>query len=353
MMELKKFIPLSIKKFVIEKIQQNEINKEKSDFIKYLNSINYKNKVWILDACDHYNLGDQAILMAELDFLKDNFKEYEIISVGLNKYDRYICDIKRIVKTNDIIFLHGGGNFGNYYRNAERIRRNIIETFPSNKIVLFPQTIYFSNDEEGKKELKKSIDIYSQHKELILVAREKISYDLMKMNFLNNKVLLTPDIVLYLNKSKNDDHRNGALMCCRNDIEGMLTEQNKNYLVDILKKNFKSIKITDTVGGNTFNDVENKLNEFIKSELVITDRIHGMIFAAITGTPCIALSNYNYKVKGTYEWIKNLGYIKFVENIEEIPKFIDDIRKIEDIKYNNSEFKVKYEEIVKAINDRI
>lgn len=42
----------------------------------------------------------------------------------------------------------------------------------------------------------------------------------------------------------------------------------------------------------------NKYIKFRECELVITDRIHGMIFAAITGTPCIALSNY--KIKGTY-----------------------------------------------------
>lgn len=59
----------------------------------------------------------------------------------------------------------------------------------------------------------------------------------------------------------------------------------------------------------------NKFKDFQKSKLVITDRLHGMVFCAISGTPCIAFSNYNHKVKGTYDWIKDLDYIKYVDNI--------------------------------------
>ena len=53
---------------------------------------------------------------------------------------------------------------------------------------------------------------------------------------------------------------------------------------------------------------------------MITDRLHGMVFCAITGTPCIVLSNNHHKVKGTYEWIKHLDYIKYVTDIAEVMK---------------------------------
>ena len=57
--------------------------------------------------------------------------------------------------------------------------------------------------------------------------------------------------------------------------------------------------------------VIDKLQEFSTARLVITDRLHGMVFAAITGTACIAFRNYNYKIEGTYEWIEYLQYIQF------------------------------------------
>lgn len=82
--------------------------------------------------------------------------------------------------------------------------------------------------------------------------------------------------------------------------------------------------------------LEEKLNEFASSELVITDRMHGMVFAAITGTPCIALSNYNHKLKGEFEWLEHLGYIKYAKNLEEVLKLIDEIKPQIGVKHNYS-----------------
>ena len=50
-----------------------------------------------------------------------------------------------------------------------------------------------------------------------------------------------------------------------------------------------------------------------------------MIFAAITGSPCIAFNNKSNKVKGVYEWIKNNKYLKFVNEIEEFETAVSDM----------------------------
>ena len=39
-----------------------------------------------------------------------------------------------------------------------------------------------------------------------------------------------------------------------------------------------------------------KFREFSERNLIITDRLHGMIFAAITGTPCVAMDNISHKI---------------------------------------------------------
>lgn len=57
---------------------------------------------------------------------------------------------------------------------------------------------------------------------------------------------------------------------------------------------------------------------FKKAELVITDRLHGMIFCYITKTPCLVFQNNNHKVKGSYQWIKEKSNIKLIENFSEI-----------------------------------
>ena len=62
--------------------------------------------------------------------------------------------------------------------------------------------------------------------------------------------------------------------------------------------------------------VEKKLMEFSRAELVITDRLHAMLFAAITGTPCVAFDNSSKKVSGVYEWIRHLDYIALASSEE-------------------------------------
>ena len=50
-----------------------------------------------------------------------------------------------------------------------------------------------------------------------------------------------------------------------------------------------------------------------------------MVFSAITGTPCVAFSNYNHKVLGTYKWISKLPYIKFCDNVSELGSLVNSI----------------------------
>jgi len=53
---------------------------------------------------------------------------------------------------------------------------------------------------------------------------------------------------------------------------------------------------------------------------VITDRLHGMIFAFITGTPAIVLPNNNGKIEHSYDWISECGYICFLRSVETFPE---------------------------------
>ena len=76
-------------------------------------------------------------------------------------------------------------------------------------------------------------------------------------------------------------------------------------------------------------EVERKFDEFRRARLVITDRLHGMIFAAITGTPCIALNNSSGKVEGVWSlWLRHLDYVKFVREAADYVKFVREAAEI-------------------------
>lgn len=57
-------------------------------------------------------------------------------------------------------------------------------------------------------------------------------------------------------------------------------------------------------------------NNFKKSKVVVTDRLHGMIFCVITKTPCIALKSLDHKVVESYKWIKDLDYVELVDDLD-------------------------------------
>lgn len=92
-------------------------------------------------------------------------------------------------------------------------------------------------------------------------------------------------------------------------------------IVGLYDANFSDI---DTVLDDNLITLDNKvsyldelLNEVSCKRLMITDRLHGMIFAYITGTPAIVFSNSNHKVRECYEWIKDSGYIFYMDCYDE------------------------------------
>lgn len=352
-MNIKKYIPLSLKQRIIYYLSNNS---------KYSEKYNKEDKKIIIALAANYgNLGDLAITYAQNKFLKNNFKDYKIIEVPIDETYSCMKDLKKIVNREDIITIIGGGNFGNVYDDIEKERQFFIKQFPKNKIVCFPQTIDFTNDKDGEKSLKRAIKIYNNHKNLVLFAREEKSFNIMKENF-NNKVYLVPDIVMSLNEQKPIEKRENITICLRNDKENKIGEIEKNNLLNKLKEKYKEkIIFSDThigavkIDEKDRNKVLNKIwTTFKKSKLVITDRLHGMIFCFITGTPCIALPNSNGKIEATYKkWLKDVPYIKFIENIKDERIY----QEIEKILNENYEIKVKpkdkeYMELINVLKEK-
>lgn len=302
------------------------------------------NKAILVGVPHHCNLGDHAIAIAERKLIERYYKEYEYKEVAEENVHKCLDKICSYIGKEDIIFLHGGGNLGNEYLFTETGRRKVVKMFPENKIIVFPQTIYFQENESGKRELENSKEIYNSHKNLIFLARENKSYKIMQQCFPNNKIFLTPDIVTILQESKENTTRKGVLFIIRSDSESKVEIQFINDIEQITNNYYSSIGYTDTAKGGQIYEHKRKqkldemFEKYRKSELIITDRLHGMIFAVITGTPCIAIGNYNHKIRESAKWFKDFPYIKYIENnesLENIEKYIQNFKKIKNYQYNN------------------
>ena len=136
---------------------------------------------------------------------------------------------------------------------------------------------------------------------------------------------LMPDIVLSCSAEEfgvKPQPREGVLMCLRGDVEKSIPDSFWDALKESISQQGKNWLVTD-MGYDRIIDQSNradvvraKMQEFRGAELAVTDRLHGMVFAALSGTPCIVFGNYNHKVKSTYDWIQFLSYIRFADTVE-------------------------------------
>jgi pyruvyl transferase EpsI len=305
-----------------------KIDESKLESLGFRNVTKEDKKIFLALSANYGNIGDIAISIAQELMIKNIFPDRKIVEIPMSNALHYEDEIKKIMNDNDILTLIGGGNMGNIYLGYEQRRRFIIKLFKNNKTISFPQSIDFTDDEAGKTEFQNSINDYFQNKNLTIFAREQKSFDIMKANF-KNEVKLVPDIVFSLKdklpKPQNSTRQNITL-CLRNDKEKITSSNLQTSLACLLENNgFKNIFITDTYIGEV--KVEKKermtvfekcIKEFQNSKVVVTDRLHGMIFSVITNTPCIALDNSNHKISSTYNtWLKNIPTVKFMEEYDE------------------------------------
>lgn len=298
-------------------------------------------KIIVALAADYGNLGDIAITKAQVDFLKVNFPDYSIIPIPISRTYQELRTLRKKINRKDMITLVGGGNTGSLYPFIETQRQLIIKKFPNTPIIAFPQSIFYDKTPHDILLLKKARSLYGRHGDLTLFARDKRSFDFMQQHFPTSHISIAPDIVLWLNRldTKIIREKNLITIALRVDKESQLSPKNRAEFINSLKqRDWHVIEYDTNLGdilltGSRGNDELNRIwNQFLRSRFVITDRLHGVIFCVITGTPCIALDNSNGKVRAFHErWLKDVNYVVFsdslsIEGIEQSLYRLSDIR---------------------------
>ncbi len=301
------------------------------EVFRYFRAILFKEAI-LLQTPLHGNIGDHAIAEAERKYLNEigiTFCDYPWTE-GKEKL------LARFTPRGKLILIHGGGYLGQLWPNEEQRFRNTLLAYRKNRILVFPQTAYFDlKSEDGENCFQESKKIYESHPNLTILAREKQTFQLLKSHMPSVKTYLVPDMVMSLKWKKMDILREGALICIRNDKEKTLTEKDYFKLTAYIGEAYSKVIVTDTVVAGKIDlhhrekAVYDKLIEFASAKIVITDRLHGMIFAAITETPCIVVNSLSPKIEGCYEWLRNMGFILFAESIDDIPKLINKLQSVE------------------------
>ena len=335
--------------------QMYERKKEKEklkDICRRIKQIPKQTVLFVLTPT-HGNLGDHAIAKASSSVLK----RFQIPFVEITTQELVLLKkYKRLnIMNHKFIIVNGGGNLGTLWFSVELLFRAIIKCNPFSQIVCLPNTIFYDNTEQGKKEFEESKRIYNAHHQMRIYARERLSYELMKTAY--RDVVLMPDMVLAMNESQRgiNEQRHGCILCLRNDVEKTRTQEEERSIYNQAANIFGSdIVISDMVVDHNIplnkrnKELDSKFDEFRHAKLVITDRLHGMVFAAITGTPCIVINSKSPKVRGCYEWIKQLEYVKFADSVKDIEKIYKEIPDQEFV-FDNSNLQEYYEDLGKYL----
>ncbi|MCM1137468.1 MAG: polysaccharide pyruvyl transferase family protein [Duncaniella sp.] len=149
-----------------------------------------KNDYVLLDVPYHGNIGDVLIWEGERTFLKS--LPYKCLATSSADSWR-----GNYLRPEVVILLHGGGNFGDLWRWFQDFKLNIIRHHPDNRIIMFPQSVWY----EDESLILKDAEILSAHKDLHLCARDRWSYDFMKKHFPDCNIYLLPDMAFCISDS--------------------------------------------------------------------------------------------------------------------------------------------------------
>ena len=360
--EIKRILPKKVKMF----IKKNLLIEEVPCFNNTLNSLRKtagKKRIILIGTPIHGNLGDHAIAIAERQLIAEFAEDLELIEITMPVYRAKSKVIKKYVTQNDLLVISGGGWLGTLWKHNEDAVRIVLTYFPDNHILIMPQTIYFDESKEGMVEKEKSKKIFSSHENLTICLRDLKSYNfVLNNNFVQNKekCLYVPDVALALDCNIENQDREGALLCFRQDRENIMDFRDRRKIKDSLRKIGLKTNYTTTVYLHQIlldertKAVDEKLREYAESRIVVTDRLNSMIFAAIKGTPCIAFDNKTAKVKGVYDWIKDLEYIRFVSSADEAISIMPFLLEKGPGKFDNTDIKKHFRKILgKIIGEKI
>ncbi|QOD13351.1 polysaccharide pyruvyl transferase family protein [Psychrobacter sp. 28M-43] len=352
---IKKLIPLRLKKHLVTYMGARDFPLPSS------------NRCFIFLAADYGNIGDIAISYAQKQYLQHVMTNYEVVSVPISQTRLVLNSIKQRIQQRDIVTIIGGGNMGSSYPDIEELRQLVINTFPTNRVVCFPQTLDWSDSAKSKRALHRIVKVYAKHPDIHIFARESMTAaKLTKLfaEYSNVHVGLVPDIVMSANAAvlgtTNDIESSTILRCLRDDKEAALSTEQYGFIDKALADTGYQIEKTDThAGGSQLDEAHckklltDKLSQFRAAKLVVTDRLHGMILCLLSGTPCLVLPNSNHKIRQTQlDWLRNHPRLVFLEldEVAEISKHIDKLLSLSHGTMNESPVHInEYHELEKSV----
>ena len=269
-----------------------------------------------LDLPYHANIGDALIWYGTECWLK---------TIPFSCKLRASCSTFSFPKLSSktIILMHGGGNFGDIWRQHQEFRLKVIKHYPNNRIIILPQTVFYSNPKIAMRDAA----IMRQHRNVIICARDMRSLKFLKAFRFSKNLLLLPDMV-FCAQFESPQSTKDALFIKRTDKEwkDVPLEQLPS---DIEIGDWCSIERPDKVV-ESFSLIENRdekdsyaINVFLPHLVdlgieqlgsyrdIYTTRLHAALLGILLGKNIVLFDNSYGKNSSFYDtWLREIPNVK-------------------------------------------
>lgn len=274
-----------------------------------------------LDAPTYRNFGDSMIWEGSRRYLRE-----------LGFRIRYTADIRRFrdedlrkVPSDAILVLEGGGNLGDLWPTCEEFRQHIVRTYPQRRIVVMPQSIHF----EGSEALERSAAGYRRGENLTVLLRESRSMDIAESNLKDVDIRFCYDAALGVRVPELPVARKkaGPVIIARGDKESR--PDDAAFLAEHAGEDWRASRINQVVWDRMVwlknyyphlpREVQNRtraphlpydvmralnigaaMRQLDGAPVVVTNRLHGHVLAALLGIPHVVTDNSYGKVSGIF-----------------------------------------------------
>lgn len=294
--------------------------------------------VILLDCPYHGNIGDILIWEGECEFFKATNKKL------LSQHSLFTYNFPDL-PPNITICLHGGGNFGDLYRSAQDFRLDVINCYPNNKIVIFPQSVFYDDADL----IEKDAIEFAKHKNLIICARDKGSFHFLKKHFIDCNIKLVPDMAFCIDSKIFGGHNKQSFpqkSVYFKRLDKEISDRQNVYLNSLEKRDWIPFEkkrhwtfILMRIGYRSQTLKNKYLKTFIASTLdyimqnyaklrliqsgirtlqpfqtIYTTRLHAMILGVLMGKKIYGIDGKTKKVRDYYEtWLSDCDSVQMFE----------------------------------------
>ncbi|NIK79532.1 pyruvyl transferase EpsO [Paenibacillus castaneae] len=299
----------------------------KGQLRQILNVIPQGSSIYYIDYPVHSNGGDLLIMKGTEAF----FKDYNI-SVQA-RYSVLDFPDSLLIPRDQIIVLHGGGNFGDLYPAHQKLREKIIASYPNNRIVILPQTIFYDKESE----FDRTAHVFNRHNDVHLYVRDTLSYQMAAQKFHSCSIYLSPDMAHQLWPILPKSSPGKELLCFfRTDIEktkeqeqlemsgrgdyldwtslyNRVEKKSINMIVRMMSKGSGPLPMHTIWGKYTDYLVDKAVKRFSGYRNVQTSRLHGHILSCLMDKPNTLLDNSYGKNSNYYNtWTSGIKSAQLV-----------------------------------------